>query len=70
MDTVYIVTHMAMATCIITILYVSLTSPKTISDQNNNSSNAPLSIMGVKLIVRTLKTLYRIAMSILITHLK
>jgi hypothetical protein len=70
MDIIYIVTHMAMATCIITILYVLLTFPETINNQKNSPLNAPLSIMGVKLIVRTVKTLYKIAVTILITHLK
>jgi hypothetical protein len=59
-----------MAICIITIVHVSLTSLETNSDQFNKVLSDPFFKKGIKLIERTVKTVYRLAMSILITHLK
>jgi len=70
MDTFYIITRLMMAICIITIVYVSLASDETVKDQNNGSSNHLIFTKGVKPIVRAVKKLYRIALRILITHLK
>lgn len=70
MDVFYIITRLMMAICIITIVYVSLSSGETLRDQNNGSSNRLIFTKGVKPIVRAVKKLYRIAVSIVITHLK
>ena len=59
-----------MAICTITIVHVSLTSPETNGDQISRVLCDPLFKKGIKLIEQTVKTVYRIAMSILITHLK
>ena len=68
MDIVYIITHMVMAACVTAIAHVSLISSK--HDEKDTLLSEPLIIKGLLLIEGTLKAIYKIAMSILITHLK
>lgn len=70
MEIVYIVTHLVMAICLFAIIHVSLTSPETSVDQYYSLMSSPLLKDGLKSIERTVYTMYRIAMSILITYIK
>lgn len=70
MDIIYISTHLVMGTCIITILLVSLTSSETSNDSDNSPWVNRYPEKGITLIKRTADIGHRIAMSILLTHLK
>jgi hypothetical protein len=70
MEIVYIITHLMMALSIITVVCVSLTSSKANSDQNDSLLNNCLSTKVLKLVDRIVKTVYNIAIGILINYLK
>ncbi len=70
MEIVYITTHLVMAICAVSILYLSLKPDETICDQEKSPVTPRFYTYGVKLIEVIATTGYRIAASILISYLK
>jgi hypothetical protein len=70
MGIIYVTTHLAMAVCVISILYLSLKPNETISEQEKLSLTDRIYTRGLKLIEVIARTGYRIAASILISYLK
>ncbi|MDP9079618.1 MAG: hypothetical protein M3O71_19490 [Bacteroidota bacterium] len=70
MEIVYVITHLVMTICLISILYLSLKHNEAINNQEKLSVANRFYTHGLKLIEVITTTGYRIAAGILISYLK
>jgi hypothetical protein len=69
-DMIYLTTHLVMAVCIMTIVHMMFTFPEYSSDPENIPRKHRIYNRGLKLIALAASTIYRVAVSILVSYMK